>query len=90
MIDSVLIILVIDRCRSGRDYSATQPFEEENPMNMKDIKEIAVDRGVKSGKLKKAELVRAIQKAENNPECFSIGVLDRCVEYDCLWRGDCC
>jgi hypothetical protein len=59
-------------------------------MNMKEIKTIAAERGVVPGKLKKAELVRAIQKAENNPECFMIGMLDQCVEYDCLWRGDCC
>lgn len=59
-------------------------------MNVKEIKEIAVDRGVKPGKLNKADLVRAIQRAESNPECFAIGALDQCVEYDCLWRGDCC
>lgn len=59
-------------------------------MNMKEIKLIAVECGIVPGKLKKAELVRAIQRAENNPECFMIGLLDRCVEYDCLWRGDCC
>jgi hypothetical protein len=58
-------------------------------MNMKEIKAIAVERGVQPGKLKKAELVRAIQKAENNPECFENGVFDQCVEDDCLWRGDC-
>jgi hypothetical protein len=59
-------------------------------MNMKEIKKIAAERGVVPGKLKKAELVRAIQRAENNPECFMIGMLDQCVEYDCLWRDDCC
>lgn len=59
-------------------------------MNMNEIKTIAAEHGVKPGKLKKAELVRAIQKAEKNPECFMIGLLDQCVEYDCLWRGDCC
>jgi len=59
-------------------------------MNMNEIKTIAAEHGVKPGKLKKAELVRAIQKAENNPECFMIGLLDQCVEYDCLWRGGCC
>ena len=58
-------------------------------MNMKEIKEIAVDRGVKPGKLKKTELVRAIQRVENNPACFMSGIHDQCVEYDCLWRGDC-
>jgi len=61
----------------------------KHSMNMKEIKEIAAERGVMPGKMRKAELIRAIQKAEDNPECFAIGLLAHCVEYDCLWRGDC-
>lgn len=58
-------------------------------MNLKEIKAIAAERGVAPRKMKKAELIKAIQKAENNPECFANGVLNQCVEDDCLWRGDC-
>lgn len=58
-------------------------------MNVKEIRAIAVNRDVRPGKLRKAELIRAIQKAEDNPECFMTGVLNQCVEYCCLWREDC-
>lgn len=58
-------------------------------MNMKEIKIIAAERGVTPGKMKKTELVRAIQKVESNPECFMTGILDQCGELDCLWRSDC-
>lgn len=59
-------------------------------MKMNEIKEIAVDRGVRPGKLKKTDLVRSIQQAEGNPECFMTGILDQCEEDKCLWREDCC
>lgn len=58
-------------------------------MNMNQIKEIARARGVNPGKLKKAELIRAIQAAEENPECFKTGQADSCGQPDCLWRSDC-
>ena len=58
-------------------------------MNMNDVKAIAKERGVKPGKMKKIELVREIQKAEDNPQCFCTGYSDQCGQYDCLWRPDC-
>ena len=58
-------------------------------MNMEQIKEVAKDRGVKPGKLKKVELIRAIQAAEGNPQCFDTVQIERCGELGCLWREDC-
>ncbi|MDY0269446.1 SAP domain-containing protein [Trichloromonas sp.] len=58
-------------------------------MNMEQIKEVAKARGVKPGKLKKAELIRAIQAAESNPQCFGTGQVEHCGEPGCLWREDC-
>ena len=59
-------------------------------MNMNQIKEVARDRGVKAGKMKKTELVRAIQEAEGNTPCFASGQVDSCGQQQCLWREDCC
>lgn len=39
-------------------------------MKIEQIKEIAKKRGVKTGKMKKGEIIRAIQEAEGNPACF--------------------
>ena len=38
--------------------------------------------------MKKAELIQAIQKAENNIPCFGTANGD-CDQDKCLWRSDC-
>lgn len=58
-------------------------------MNMNQVKAVAKERGVKPGKLKKTELVRAIQDAEGNPSCFSTEFSGICGQEECLWREDC-
>ncbi len=58
-------------------------------MNMNEIKKIAAERGVRPGKLKKVDLVRAIQQAEGNPACFMTGFVNDCGQPTCLWRPDC-
>ncbi len=58
-------------------------------MNMNQVKEVAKERGVKPGKLKKIELIRAIQEMEGNPQCFNTLFSDRCGQDQCLWLGDC-
>ena len=57
-------------------------------MNVKEIKSIAKNFGINPGKLKKAELIQAIQSAEHNQPCF--GTTDgNCNQEACLWRQDC-
>jgi hypothetical protein len=58
-------------------------------MKLDEIKEIAKQHNIKVGKLKKAELVRAIQLAEGNNPCFESGLAAKCGQAECLWRGDC-
>lgn len=58
-------------------------------MKLDEIKEIAKQHDIKVGKLKKAELVRAIQAAEQNEPCFETGLASGCGQEECLWRGDC-
>jgi hypothetical protein len=58
-------------------------------MKLEEIKEIAKQHNIKVSKMKKAELVRAVQQAENNVECFETGTANNCGENDCLWREDC-
>jgi hypothetical protein len=58
-------------------------------MNMKDIAKIASKNGVKAGKMNKTQLVRAIQKAEGNNECFATAQVQTCGQMNCLWREDC-
>jgi len=58
-------------------------------MNMQEIRAIAKDRGVKSGNLKKVELVQAVQAAEGNEQCFGTGKAAECGQEECLWKADC-
>jgi hypothetical protein len=58
-------------------------------MNLKEIKEIAKNRGISAGKMKKDELIRSLQKAEGNFDCFGTAVSGECSQMDCIWREDC-
>lgn len=58
-------------------------------MKLDEIKEIAKQHNIKVGKMKKADLVRAIQQAENNDICFETGQAGTCGQDTCLWREDC-
>jgi hypothetical protein len=58
-------------------------------MNLKDIKEMAKQKGIKVGKMRKHDLVRSIQRAEGNFSCFKTATLGECSQENCLWREDC-
>ena len=58
-------------------------------MKMQDVKEIAKDRGIKPGTLKKVELIRSIQAGEGNEACYETGRSGVCGQDDCLWKDDC-
>jgi len=57
-------------------------------MKMKEIRIIARKHNVQPGRMTKQNLVRAIQREENNSPCFQTE-LDFCDQYDCCWRSDC-
>ena len=58
-------------------------------MKLDEIKDIARQHGIKVGKMKKADLVKAIQIAEQNDPCFETGKSSTCEQEGCLWREDC-
>ena len=58
-------------------------------MKLDKIIVVARELGVKPGKLKKAELIAAIQVAEGNNACFDTGQASECGQTACLWREDC-
>lgn len=57
-------------------------------MKMMEVKEKAKRLGLKPGKMKKVDLIRAIQSKEGNFPCFQTG-LDSCNQFDCCWKSDC-
>lgn len=59
-------------------------------MNLSDIRERSRELGLsETAKLKKAELIRTIQRAEGNPDCFGAPWRFDCQLLACCWRQDC-
>ncbi len=57
-------------------------------MTIRVIRERAKDLKVKNyGKMNKEQLIRAIQSAEGNSDCY--GKIQDCGQLDCCWREDC-
>ncbi|PLX51528.1 MAG: SAP domain-containing protein [Desulfobacteraceae bacterium] len=46
------------------------------------------DRSEKKSFLNIATLIRSIQRAEGNMDCFQMGMID-CDQVDCKWRAFC-
>jgi hypothetical protein len=58
-------------------------------MRFQEIQKMAKGMGIRSLKMKKADLIRAIQRAENNIECYGTQRGENCQEMACLWKSDC-
>ena len=58
-------------------------------MNLKDIKDMAKSQGIKVGNMKKENIIRSIQRAEGNFDCFGSAIAGECDQMNCIWRGDC-
>jgi len=58
-------------------------------MKIQDIKDIAKKKDVNAGKMKKTDLIRAIQVAEGNNACFATTSVQTCGQMNCLWSADC-
>jgi len=58
-------------------------------MNFNEIKRIAKGMGINTYGMKKIDVIRSIQRAENNINCYATQRVDVCNEDACLWRNDC-
>jgi hypothetical protein len=58
-------------------------------MKMAEVVSIAKAKGLTAFGKKKEELIRRIQLAENNRDCFNRGESKTCGQTACAWRGDC-
>ncbi len=58
-------------------------------MQIQEIRSIAKSLGVKTSRLSKVDLIRQIQIAEGNFECFATAHEGNCNRQNCVWRDDC-
>ena len=61
---------------------------KDEQMTMRELRAIARDLGMRTTNLRKADLIRAIQLAEGNFDCFGKAE-DYCDQLSCLFRKDC-
>jgi len=57
-------------------------------MTVKEIKAIAKKMSINPGKMRKAELIKTIQRTEHNIPCFQTAE-SSCDQRGCCWRIDC-
>ena len=58
-------------------------------MELKEIRSIARKRGIPYAGMVKEDLIRAIQRAEGNFDCYGTATEEECDQEGCLWREDC-
>ena len=58
-------------------------------MKVAEVQSIAKDRGLAIGKMKKQDLIRAIQREEGAFDCFATAYDQQCDQLGCSWREDC-
>ena len=58
-------------------------------MNLNEIKQLAKDRGISPGRMRKAELIHTMQAQEGNSQCYNTHIVSECGQSHCLWRTDC-
>ena len=76
-----------DACTAERIKETVS--NQEVDMTYEQIKEIARERGIRIARVKKAEVVRAIQAQEGNEPCFATGRSAECSQIHCLWLKAC-
>jgi hypothetical protein len=58
-------------------------------MNFNEIRKMAKNMNITAHGMKKIDLIRSIQRAENNTDCYGTDRVETCYEDTCLWRDDC-
>lgn len=58
-------------------------------MNMQEIREVARNFGIKTGRMSKLDLIHSIQLSEGNFNCFASASSGECDQVSCKWRDDC-
>lgn len=58
-------------------------------MTFNEIQKMAKSMDINTYRMKKTDMIRSIQRAENNIDCYNTERVENCHEDACWWRGDC-
>ncbi len=58
-------------------------------MEIKEVRKMGKKHGIRTEKMEKGDIIRTIQRAEGNFDCFGSALSGECSQAECLWRKDC-
>ena len=58
-------------------------------MTFTEIQKMAKSMGINTYRMKKTDMIRSIQRAEKNIDCYNTERVKNCHENACGWSGDC-
>lgn len=58
-------------------------------ITLKKVKDIAKSKGINPSKMRKTEIIKNIQRAEGNFDCFGTATAGYCDQQNCLWITEC-
>jgi len=58
-------------------------------MNFNHIRKMAKQMSINTYRMNKKDIIQAIQRAEQNIDCYGTERVASCMEESCLWRDDC-
>jgi hypothetical protein len=76
------------KTKTSKSKKSSATVVKNRTMTMSQVKQKAKSLGVKPGKMKKAELIHSIQKAEGYTPCFGSSS-GNCPYIDCCFMPDC-
>jgi hypothetical protein len=58
-------------------------------MRFQEIQKMAKGMDINTYRMKKTDIIQAIQRKEENIDCYGTDRVDHCEEQACYWRSDC-
>ena len=72
-----------------RKFKKKKEVHNAKIKKLQEVRNIARKMGIDTRNVNMTELIRAIQRAEGNKDCYMSAHVLTCSEKDCLWREDC-
>ena len=72
-----------------KKFKKKKEAHNEKIKRLQEVRNIARKMGIDTRNVSMTELIRAIQRAEGNKDCYLSAQALTCREKNCLWREDC-
>jgi hypothetical protein len=72
-----------------KEYATKKEVHAGKIKKLQEVRSLARKMGIDTRNVTLTELIRAIQRAEGNKDCYLSARVLTCEEKGCLWREDC-